>query len=71
MIHGPKDLFPPPPVARATYDAAIGAKELVCIGAHACIRLCDQGPRVSIAASDAVHWLDSVLEPGEDRTDGG
>jgi fermentation-respiration switch protein FrsA (DUF1100 family) len=61
IIHGTKDLFLLPEYAQQAYDAALGPKELVWIETHNHIELYDQDPYVSIAAAEALRWLDNHL----------
>jgi uncharacterized protein len=61
IIHGTKDLFLLPEYARKANDAALGPKELVWIETHNHIELYDQDPYVSIAAKEAIRWLERYL----------
>ena len=62
IIHGTKDLFLLPEYAQQAYDAAVGPKELIWIETHNHIELYDQNPYVSIAAAQAIAWLDRHLK---------
>jgi fermentation-respiration switch protein FrsA (DUF1100 family) len=62
IIHGTKDLFLLPEYAQQAYDAALGPKELVWIETHNHIELYDQDPYVSIAAAEAIRWLDRYVQ---------
>ncbi|QSQ22888.1 alpha/beta hydrolase [Pyxidicoccus parkwayensis] len=61
IVHGTKDLTLPPELARATYDAAIGPKELVWLETHNHVELYDQRPYVSEACGHLVRWLGAQL----------
>jgi fermentation-respiration switch protein FrsA (DUF1100 family) len=61
VIHGTVDTALLPEHAQAAYDAAIGTKELVWIETDNHIQLYDQDPYVSLAAAEAIRWLDQHL----------
>jgi fermentation-respiration switch protein FrsA (DUF1100 family) len=61
FIHGTKDTALLPEYAQQAYDAAHEPKELVWIETHNHIELYDQDPYVSMAAAQAIRWLDTYL----------
>jgi len=61
IVHGTRDLFLLPEYAQATYDAALGPKQLVWIETHNHIELYDQDPYVSKAVNALVGFLDKHL----------
>jgi fermentation-respiration switch protein FrsA (DUF1100 family) len=64
IVHGTGDRVLLPEYAQATYDAALGIKELVWIETHNHIELYDQQPYVGEAVAHTVRWLDRHLAAG-------
>jgi len=64
FIHGTKDTALLPEFAQQAYDAALEPKEFVWIETHNHIELYDQDPYVSMAAAEAVQWLQRYLVSG-------
>ncbi|MCK9594027.1 MAG: alpha/beta hydrolase, partial [Methanoregula sp.] len=62
--HGTKDTALLPEFAQQAYDAALEPKEFVWIETHNHIELYDQDPYVSMAAAEAVQWLQRYLGSG-------
>jgi len=63
ILHGTRDMVLMPEYAQQAYDAAIGPKELIWIETHNHIELYDQDPYVSVAAAQAITWLEQYLAP--------
>jgi hypothetical protein len=63
IVHGTGDRVLLPEYAQATYDAALGIKELVWIETHNHIELYDQQPYVGEAVAHTLRWLDRYLAP--------
>jgi fermentation-respiration switch protein FrsA (DUF1100 family) len=61
IVHGTTDFALLPEYAQATYDAAVGPKELLWIETHNHIELYDQDPYVSEAAQAVITWLDEQI----------